>query len=61
MAVFDFRAPNGFCADAALQAVGGDYLELDELLSSGGELAIEEDSGGCLLLIESGESGGESE
>jgi hypothetical protein len=56
MAVFDFRAPNGFRADAALQAVGGDYLEIDEVLASGSELALEEDSGGYLMLIESSES-----
>jgi hypothetical protein len=56
MAVFDFRAPKGFRAEAALEGLGGDYLEIDEVLASGGELALEEDFGGYLMLIESGES-----
>ena len=56
MTLFDFRPPNGFRSDAALDALGGDYLELDEVLASGAELAIEEDTTGYLLLIEGGES-----
>jgi hypothetical protein len=53
---FDYRVPRGFQADNVLHALGGDYLELDEVLASGAEVAIEEDATGYLLLIESGES-----
>lgn len=55
MSSSDYRVPRGFRASAALSALGGDYLEWDEVLASGGELAVEEDAG-YLTLIESGES-----
>jgi len=52
MSSSDFRVPKGFRASSALNALGGDYLEWDEVLASGGELAVEEDAG-YLTLIES--------
>ena len=55
MTLFNFRSPNGFCTDQALRELGGDYLEFDEVLSSGSELGLEEDSAGYLTLIEEGE------
>jgi hypothetical protein len=55
MTLFNFRAPKGFCTDQALREHGGDYLEFDEVLSSGSELGLEEDPAGYLTLIEEGE------
>ncbi|HEY9536491.1 MAG TPA: hypothetical protein VIS03_02775 [Kiloniellaceae bacterium] len=55
MSVFDFRAARGVRPDALQRALGGDYIEFDEILASGGELALDEDDAGYLTLIEGGE------
>lgn len=52
MTLYDFRPSKGSRSIDAAQA-GGDYLEYDDLLASGGELALEEDGAGWLVLIES--------
>jgi hypothetical protein len=52
MTLFDFRASRGVRAEALQRALGGDYLEIDEVLASGSELALEEESG-YLVLSES--------
>src|SRR3546814_3559416 len=46
MSVFDFRAARGVRPDALQRALGGDYIEFDEILASGGELALDEDDAG---------------
>ena len=55
MTLYDFRPRTGFRPAGALDDLGGDYLEFDELLTSGCELALEEDAG-FLVLNEGGES-----
>jgi hypothetical protein len=57
MTLFDFRMPRGSQPDAGAcslgQAAGGDCLELDDLLSFGGDdLGLEVDESGCLMLTE---------
>jgi hypothetical protein len=54
MTLFGYRASKGFSPELALRDLGGDYVEFDELLASGGEVALEEDSG-HLVLMESDE------
>lgn len=55
MSSSEFRIPKGFAVGSAMDALGGDYLEWDEVLLSGSELSVEEDAG-YLALVESGES-----
>ncbi|MGF1594494.1 MAG: hypothetical protein ACFCUW_14510 [Kiloniellaceae bacterium] len=55
--MLDFRMPRGLRADAGIsssdQAAGGGRLELDDLLSFGGDdLGLEVDESGCLVLTE---------
>lgn len=52
MTLYDFRPRAGFRPTGALHDLGGDYVEFDEILASGCELAVEEDAG-ALVLIES--------
>ncbi|HMA14133.1 MAG TPA: hypothetical protein VKP12_05070 [Kiloniellaceae bacterium] len=55
MTVFDFRTAKALRQGITVEEFGGDYVEFDELLASGAEVALEEDSGGHLVLGESGE------
>ncbi|HEY9549928.1 MAG TPA: hypothetical protein VIR45_10540 [Kiloniellaceae bacterium] len=56
MTLFDFRASRGVRPEALQRALGGDYVEFDEILASGSEVALEEDAG-YLVLIEVDEFG----
>lgn len=56
MTLFDFRPSRATLPEIASSELGGDYLEYDDLLASGDELRLEEDSGGYLVLIEGGET-----
>jgi len=55
MTLFDFRPTTGSRLGIAPGDVGDDYLEYDELLASGAEVALEEDSAGHLVLGDGGE------
>jgi hypothetical protein len=55
MTVFDFRTTKEFRRAIAASEFGADYIEFDELLASGAEVALEDDAGGLLVLGESGE------
>jgi len=54
MTLFDFRTAKGPHPGFGAGEPGGDYLEYDELLASGAEVALEEDAG-YLTLAETGE------
>ena len=55
MTIFDFRATRKLRHGIAEGDFGGGYVEFDELLASGAEVALEEDSAGHLVLSEGGE------
>src|SRR3546814_15877130 len=56
MTLFDFRASRGVRPEALQRALGGDYVEFDEILASASAVALEEDAG-YLVLIEDDEFG----
>jgi hypothetical protein len=56
MSLFDTSGTADFRPDSALQSLGGDYLELDEVLArSGNDLVLEGDGEGFLQLIDVGD------
>lgn len=55
MSSFDFRPSPNRCHGLALSEFADDYVEFDELLASGAEVALEEDAGGRLVLSEDAE------
>lgn len=56
MTLYDFRPSKQLLSEIDARGFGEGYLEYDDLLASGCELSVEEDSAGYLVLIESGES-----
>lgn len=58
MTLFDTAGTEDFRPDRSLQHPAGDYLEFDELLSrSDGDLGIEIDGEGYLVLVEGADIG----
>jgi len=55
MNVFEFRPSRHRRHGLAHSELVDDYVEFDELLASGAEVALEEDAGGRLVLSEDAE------
>lgn len=55
MTIFDYRPTRNPRQLFAEGEFGDDYVEFDELLASGAEIGLEEDSAGRLVMSEDGE------